>query len=165
MELWRLKSYYCCYDRFEHCMHWVEVNIVAKIFCDRSIAQTLISTQILVHGVFSGKFLQIFSYVGYGCYILKGPEPTYWLTSWIWRVCDCIFWKISIQVVWYNLCVEDGSCITSPWSPKTLWILSAWRQFILLFVDDTKTVLFDLILIHVVRSSDLNLIHLVRTVL
>ena len=41
-------------------VHWVEVNIVAKRFCDRSIAQTLISTQILMHGVFSGKFLQIF---------------------------------------------------------------------------------------------------------
>ena len=41
-------------------VHWLEVNIIAKIFCDRSIAQTLISAQILVHGVFSGKFLQIF---------------------------------------------------------------------------------------------------------
>ena len=59
----------------------MEVNIVPKIFCDCSIAKTLISAQILVHGVFSGKFLQILSYVGYGCYILKGPEPMYWLTS------------------------------------------------------------------------------------
>ena len=83
-----------------------------------SVSLSLLSSHNILHSRCWGFFhLRFWIVWGLGP-ILKGHEPTYWLTSWIWRVCDCNFWKISIQVVWYNLCVEDGNDIV--WYNLTL---------------------------------------------